>query len=130
MRRLQAVALILNSVPRGSAANPNTAPALQKALNALVTRGKKPPTAQARSLATDLVSTLEARTRPLANPMQLAYDLEAVLNGHVITPGEVNMAMASARAILRGSGVSSSRLQALDMDMQQVALGNPAQGRH
>jgi hypothetical protein len=130
LRRLQAVAVILNAVPRGAAANPATVSSLQHALSSLVVKGPKPPTNSVHSLAIDLVSTLQARTRPLIDPMQLAYDLEAVLNGHVITPVEVNMAMSSANAVLRGSGIPTGRLQALDMDMRQVGLANLAQARH
>lgn len=130
MRRLQTVALLLNSVPRGSAADSNTVPSLQKALSALVTQGAKPSPTLVHSLATDLVSTLEARIRPLAEPMQLAYDLEAVLNAHVIMPNEVNMAVASANAVLRASGVPSTRLQAIDTDMRDVAQGSTGRARH
>ncbi len=117
-------------IPRGGVANSSSVSSLQKALTSLVVGGRKPSASLVHGLSTDLVSTLEVRTRPLIDPMQLAYDLEAVLNGHVITPVEVNMAMTSADAVLRASGVPASRMQALNSSMRQVALGNTGQARH
>jgi hypothetical protein len=120
LQHLRKLVIDLDNLGPGTVVTQTHRNALRGDLMALVQGPYRPDQASVTTLASDLAGTLPQRKHRPLDTLELAGDLEVVVNGRHLPPEGLSTAIGDAEAVLLVSGVPRSGVKSLSSSMRVV----------